>query len=254
MEQKKVLETRISLISFRQALQEVLNLARRNASSYACFCNAHMSVEGYKSKEFQKKVNDATFIFADGVPLTIALRLLYGVRQERIAGMDFMHEIALLAEQHKLSVFLFGSSELVLDHLVNRWSQTFPNLTIAGRISPPYRPLTKMENETFCQQINQSGANIVMVGLGCPKQEIWMAEHCEKVNAVLLGVGGAFEVQAGLTKRAPGWVRQLALEWFFRLAQEPRRLWKRYLVTNTFFLICFAKQLFRVRFNQHTDV
>lgn len=248
MERKSVLKSDISLITYSEALDQVLQRAQQRTPSYACFCNAHMAVEGYKSSVFQKKVNGATFTFADGMPIAIALRLLYGERQQRIAGMDFMYEAARLAEQHKLSVFLFGSSDFVLTNLKESWKKRFPDLKVAGSISPPYRPLTDRENDTYCDQINRSGANIVMVGLGCPKQETWMADHHQKINAVLLGVGGAFEIQAGLAKRAPNWVRKLALEWLFRLVQEPGRLWKRYLVTNTLFLFYLVAQFFRLRF------
>ncbi len=118
---------------------------------------------------------------------------------------------------------------------------------VAGSWSPPFRPLTDTEKEDDIRRINDSGAHLVFVALGCPKQERWMAENKGKIHAVMLGVGGAFPVYAGLQRRAPEWMQKYALEWVFRLCQEPKRMWKRYLVTNTLFCILLAKELFMVR-------
>ena len=132
----------------------------------------------------------------------------------------------------------------MLDAMVGRAMKELPGLRIAGTCSPPFRKLTEEEMAEQARVINASGAHIVMVALGCPKQERWMAAMQGRVNAVMLGLGGAFLLYAGVDSRAPKWMRDLSLEWLYRLALEPGRLWKRYLVTNSVFLWLFLKESF----------
>lgn len=242
---KRVVSLDISVLKYEQALNTVIDLGRSRTPSYACFSNVHMTIEAYDSPSFQEMVNRSTFAFADGMPLVFALRLLYGIRQERIAGMDFMKDILRASESHHLSVFLFGSTPEVLESLKGYIGVSFPTLKLAGMISPPFRILTEEENADMIDQINASGANLVFVGLGCPKQETWMAQHSTQINACLMGVGGAFEIYAGLTKRAPNWMRNSGLEWFYRFVQEPRRLFKRYARTNTLFMNLLLQQVLK---------
>jgi N-acetylglucosaminyldiphosphoundecaprenol N-acetyl-beta-D-mannosaminyltransferase len=140
------------------------------------------------------------------------------------------------------SIFLYGSTEETLISLRAQLLKRFPDLQIAGAIAPAFRQLTAEEDAADVECINVSGAGTVWVGLGCPKQELWMAAHRGRVNAVMLGVGAAFDFHAGNLVRAPVWMRNCGLEWLHRLASEPRRLWKRYLVTNTVFIWCAARQ------------
>jgi len=135
----------------------------------------------------------------------------------------------------------------VLEQLIRKIETTYPGVQVAGAISPPFRPLSQEELNDHIDQINRSGANFVLVALGCPKQETWMALHSEKLHAVLLGLGGAFPVTAGLQKRAPVWMQRAALEWLHRLLQEPGRLFKRYLYTNLYFIVLLVKAIFRKR-------
>jgi N-acetylglucosaminyldiphosphoundecaprenol N-acetyl-beta-D-mannosaminyltransferase len=137
-----------------------------------------------------------------------------------------------------------------LDAMVKRAQLELPGLHIAGTCSPPFRTLTEQEMTEQAQVINASGAHLVMVALGCPKQERWMAAMKGRVNAVMLGLGGAFLLYAGVDSRAPKWMRDLSLEWLYRLALEPGRLWKRYLVTNSVFLWLFLKEAFRRMFSR----
>jgi len=241
---KRVVNIDVSLIPYQQALSEVIVLAKAHTPSYACFSNVHMTIEAHESEEFRKYVNQADYAFADGMPLVFALKWLYGIRQERIAGMDFMYDVLKKCDYEKLSVFLFGSTSPVLDSLKQYITTTFPQVTVAGMISPPFRKLTEEENINHRQEINVSGAHIVLVGLGCPKQEIWMAQNSSQINACLLGVGGAFGLYADQTKRAPLWMRNIGLEWLFRLGQEPRRLFSRYAKTNSTFIYQLMKQKF----------
>lgn len=239
---KRVVSINLSLISYPEALNQILELGSKRLPTYACFSNVHMTIEAHKSSSFKEMVNRANFVFADGMPLVFALRLLFGIRQDRIAGMDFTASILKGCEEKGLSVFLYGSTPETLDAFQAQIKKNYPKLKLAGMISPPFRALSEDEANSMIEEINNAGTNIVLVGLGCPKQEIWMAKNSASINACLLGVGGAFGIYAGTAKRAPVWMRSVGLEWFFRLLQEPSRLFKRYLVTNSQFIYLFLKQ------------
>ncbi len=226
-------------------IDEIIHLARERHSSYVCVANVHMCVEASLDRDFAQIVNNADVITPDGMPLVKALKLLYGIDQERVAGMDLFPDLLAAAEREGLSVFLYGSTAEILHVISRRIAGEFPRLRIVGTHAPPFRHLTADEEHADADRINDSGAHLVMVALGCPKQEQWIARMRGKINAVMLGVGGAFPVYAGMQKRAPAWMQKLSLEWLYRLYQEPRRLWRRYLVTNTLFLVLLAKALLR---------
>ena len=163
-----------------------------------------------------------------------------------IARSESNAAIAMTARVDGSGIFLYGSSEETLAKLKVKLLTAFPALNIAGAISPPFRALSPDEDATIVAQINASGAGVVFVSLGCPKQELWMAAHRGRIHAVMIGVGAAFDYHAGTTKRAPKWMQDCGLEWLHRLVSEPRRLWKRYLVTNTLFVLGAARQLLGV--------
>jgi N-acetylglucosaminyldiphosphoundecaprenol N-acetyl-beta-D-mannosaminyltransferase len=210
--------------------------AADHRSSYVCFANVHMTIEAYKSPSFREQLNNASLVVTDGKPLAVACHALYRKKQERIAGMDFMPAILERANIEGSTIFLYGSKPDVLEALKKKISGQYPSITIGGAISPPFRPLQPEEEQEHIRQINESGAQLVFVSLGCPKQEKWMATHYKKINAVLLGVGGAFPVTAGLQRRSPKWMQNLGLEWLHRLMAEPRRMFRRYFETNFAFL------------------
>jgi N-acetylglucosaminyldiphosphoundecaprenol N-acetyl-beta-D-mannosaminyltransferase len=241
---------RLSLITFSDFLKA---LSDKNTiiRGYCCFANVHMCIEVYRNIHIRNSVNNANFVLSDGIPLVFTLNLLYNIKQERIAGMDFMPRMFSLAEMYNESVFFYGSSSEVLERLHSKIQIEFPGLKVVGKISPPYRNLSEDENQFHIDQINISGARYVFVSLGCPKQELWMAKNSNKINAILLGVGGAFDVYADVKRRAPIWLRNIGLEWFFRLLQEPRRLWKRYLKTNSLFILLVLSELFKKHFQGH---
>ena len=240
---KNILGLYISVASYKQAIEQVVGLAIKKMPAYVCFANVHMLVEARQDKAFSQVVNGATFTFADGKPLAFAMQKLYGIKQERVAGMDFMPSILEKCQEQQLAVFFYGSTDLILAEINTTIQQRFPDLQVAGMISPPFRPLTEAEQQADIQQINASGAHMVLVSLGCPKQENWMFTHSKKINAVLLGVGGAFPVFAGLQSRAPEWWQKMSLEWLYRLFQEPKRLGGRYFKTNTIFIALLLQAL-----------
>ncbi len=244
MEKKKLLKSYLSLGTYNEFQDEILLLAKNRTSSYVCIANVHMFIEAYRDEAFNKILNEADITTPDGVPLTIGLRLLNKYKQERVAGMDLLPSLLQKAETKDLSVFFYGSTQDVLDKIKIKIGTEYPKLKLAGSISPPFRMLSDVEKEEIINTINQSGANLLFVALGCPKQEKWMAEHKNKVNACMIGVGGAFPVFAGMQKRAPVWMQKVSLEWFFRFCQEPGRLWKRYLVTNSLFMYLILRNYF----------
>jgi N-acetylglucosaminyldiphosphoundecaprenol N-acetyl-beta-D-mannosaminyltransferase len=165
-----------------------------------------------------------------------------------------MWKCCAVAAESGNAVFLYGSSQETLAALQTRLREAFPALVIAGAVPPPYRELTPDEDASAVATINDSGATLIFVSLGCPKQELWMTAHRERIHAVMIGVGAAFDYHAGTLTRAPVWAGRIGLEWLYRLAAEPRRLWKRYLITNTLFIIGSARQLiFRPSATRHTD-
>jgi N-acetylglucosaminyldiphosphoundecaprenol N-acetyl-beta-D-mannosaminyltransferase len=163
--------------------------------------------------------------------------------QERVAGPDVLTALCKAAPAEGVSLFFLGSHTGILSGMRERLEQEFPNLNIAGMEPLPFRPLTDKEDEEIIQKLNDSGAGIILLSLGCPKQEIWMNAHRGKVRAVMIGVGGAFPMYAGIYKRPPRLIQLLGLEWLYRLVQEPRRLWKRYFSTIPMFVWLACKQL-----------
>jgi len=195
--------------------------------------------------EFKSAINAADMALPDGMPVAWSLRRFGFSAQERIDGPELMWRLCENAAAHGQKVFFYGSSARILARLDARLTSLIPTLQIAGMHAPPYRPLTKAEDEAVIQLINASGAELVFVGLGCPKQEIWMAEHQGKIRGVMIGVGAGFDYHAGTLSRAPYWMQRSGLEWLYRLLKEPKRLWRRYLITNSIFVYLMARRLYR---------
>jgi len=238
----KIISLDVDNISFSQGLDRVIDLAAQKKSSYVCFGNVHMTIEAYKRNSFFEKINAADFLFADGKPIASACNLLYHKKQERICGPDFTPAVLKKANEKKLSVFIYGSTQDVIMACKEKIAKEFPNIHFAGAISPPFRTLTDEELNSDIEKINRSGAQLVFVALGCPKQEEWVANNSSKINGVLLAVGAAIPFFAGFEKRAPKWMQNLALEWFYRLMQQPKRLFGRYMYTNSYFLFLLSKE------------
>jgi len=239
-----VLGSAIDALSWQDALDRIAVWAERSESRYVCACNAHSLVTASQDPGFREVINAADMAVPDGMPIAWSLAHLGFPAQERISGPDLMLRLCEHAAALGLPVFLFGSSPSTLQRLTENLLATLPDLRIAGSHSPPFRQQSAAEDEEMIELINASGAAIVFIGLGCPKQEIWMAEHRGKANAVMLGVGAAFDFHAGLKPQAPAWMQRIGLEWLFRLLTEPRRLWKRYLYHNPRFLVLAVADLF----------
>lgn len=240
---QNVLGARIDAVSWDEAIERILAWADRHAHRYVCICNVHSVVTTVSDTAFNLAVNNADLSTPDGAPVAWALRRFGFFSQERINGPDLMWRYLRVAEQLDHSVYFYGSTDATLARLRLAVAAQFPRLRIAGSHSPAFHARTCQEDQSEVDAINQSGANVVFVGLGCPKQEKWMAAHCGRIDAVMIGVGAAFDYHSGTVKRAPLWFQRHGLEWLYRLGSEPRRLFMRYLVTNTHFIFAIAKQL-----------
>lgn len=223
--------------------EQIVALAEQRRSAFVCLANVHMTIEAWRHQDFAEVLRGADLVAPDGMPLVHALKWLYGIEQERVAGVDLLDALLRAAEEKGLVVFVYGESQPVLTRLEERIKEDFPRLRFAGAISPPYRALSAEEELQDVAAINAAGADLVLVALGCPRQENWMARQKGQVQGVMLGIGAALAVYAGVRKRAPVWMQRNSLEWFYRLLQEPRRLGRRYLVTNCLFLLLLGRDI-----------
>jgi N-acetylglucosaminyldiphosphoundecaprenol N-acetyl-beta-D-mannosaminyltransferase len=233
----------IDVVTWDAALARVTAWACSRESRYVCICNSHSVVTASQDEEFGRVVRNADMATADGAPVAWMLRRLGFSDQARINGPDLMWRYCRIAEHEGVPIYFYGSADRTLAMLRKSLIESFPLLKIAGMLSPPFRALSTQEDDAVVREINESGARVVFVSLGCPKQEKWMAAQRGCIQAVMIGVGAAFDYHAGVLRRAPLWMQRNGLEWLHRLITEPRRLWKRYLVTNTLFLIGAARQL-----------
>ncbi|MDB9374856.1 WecB/TagA/CpsF family glycosyltransferase [Nodularia sphaerocarpa] len=176
------------------------------------------------------------------MPLVWGLKALGVHNTSRVYGPTLTLSVCAEAAEKNIPIALYGGTPESLAAFTKFLEQRFPNIKILCQIAPPFRPLTTEEDAEFTQKIVESGASILFVGIGCPRQEIWMAEHKERIPAVMLGVGAAFDFHSGRVKQAPGWMQKLGLEWLFRLIMEPKRLWKRYFKHNPRFIVIFLIQ------------
>lgn len=248
MNQKTLAEFPISVGNYYNFIDHIISLASNRSSTYICIANVHMFIEAYKDEEFNKIIKRANVVTPDGVPLTWGLSLIYGIKQVRVAGMDLLPDLMERMIKNSLSVFFYGGTPGLLKRTQGFLKKSFPLLRQAGYYSPPFRALTTKEDEEIIRRINASKANIVFVILGCPKQEKWMASMKGKINACMIGIGGALPVLVGMQKRAPAWMQEVGMEWLYRLYLEPARLYKRYAVTNTLFFYVFMKEYFKIKF------
>ncbi|MEW6447676.1 MAG: WecB/TagA/CpsF family glycosyltransferase [Bacillota bacterium] len=239
----RVLGVRVDATSFADAVSRIGGWANGFESRYVVVANVHVAMMAHDDPAYREIVNNADLVTPDGMPLVWALRVLGFKQQERVHGARLVLDLCNWAAANEAPVFFYGSTPETLAALRRNLLARFPNLRIAGMYSPPFRPLSPAEDEADVKRINASGAHIVFVGLGAPKQERWMAAHRGRVNAVMLGVGAAFDILAGRIKQAPAWMQRSGLEWLYRLLKEPRRLWWRYLYYNPRYLALLSLQL-----------
>jgi N-acetylglucosaminyldiphosphoundecaprenol N-acetyl-beta-D-mannosaminyltransferase len=242
-EQRDVLGVPLSCIDMAGVIERTLRWAGERRSAYVCEVCASSIVDSKRDPLFAEALMLADLNLADGAPVAWGMSAL-GVRgQERLSGPSVMLSVLAAAQDHGLGVLLYGSTEEILGLLSVRLAEQYPALKIVGAISPPFRPLTPDEDECMVAEINGLHPDVIFVALGAPRQEAWMLDHRGRVPGVMFGVGAAFEYNAGLIRRAPAAMQSMGLEWSYRLAQQPRRMFGRYLRTLPSFAVRLAWQV-----------
>jgi N-acetylglucosaminyldiphosphoundecaprenol N-acetyl-beta-D-mannosaminyltransferase len=239
----RILGTQIDRINAVQASEQIVDAAADRSAGYVCAANVHMVMEGWDDPAFQSMVNSASLVVPDGMPLVWAMRLLRCPEQRRVYGPALMTNCLRLAAERGVRVGLLGGKEGTLEKLIFNFNKSFPGIRIVYTYSYPYRKVSSCENRQIIENITAAGTELLFVGLGCPKQEKWMASWSSVLPMILVGVGAAFDFHAGDLPVAPRWLQRAGLEWAYRLRVEPRRLFKRYAKHNPRFIFHFSSQL-----------
>jgi N-acetylglucosaminyldiphosphoundecaprenol N-acetyl-beta-D-mannosaminyltransferase len=232
-----ILGVGVSAITMEMTLHTLEGWISRQESQYVCVSGVHGVMESWRDADLRRIHNAAGLVTPDGMPLVWLSRLMGFSQVERVYGPDLMLAMCERSARRGHSQFFYGGAPGVAEKLASRLQSRFPGLQVAGAYSPPFRALSPEEDDAVVELINGAAPDIVWIGISTPKQECWMAEHRARLKApILIGVGAAFDFHAGLMRQAPRWMQKSGLEWSFRLALEPRRLWRRYLINNPWFL------------------
>ncbi len=231
-----ILGVLVNAINYESAIDEIVTAAKNKQSLGVSALAVHGVMTGF-NREHRYRLNQLDIVVPDGQPVRWGLNILHKAQlNDRVYGPQLMLSICAEAERQALPIYLYGSRDEVLADLEKNLVRKFPKLTIAGKQPSRFRNLTQAEYEAEIESIPATGAQIVFVGLGCPRQETWVYEHLNKLPMPMIAVGAAFDFHAGLLPQAPPWMQKRGLEWFFRLLQEPRRLWRRYIYLNPIYL------------------
>jgi len=243
-----VLGVGVSAINLSQAAQILLDTAYRNQRGYVCVTGVHGISEAQIDPQFRKILNNAFLNTPDGMPMSW-IGWIQGHRDmDRVYGPDLMLDLSDAGRVHELRHFYYGGKEGVAKQLKQKMEARFPGLKVVGTYTPPFRPLNANEENSLIRQLKKTRPHFLWVGLSTPKQEQFMARYFDRLPVnILLGVGAAFDMHAGLVAQAPRWIQRLGLEWLFRLCTEPRRLWKRYCINNPLFIARITSQLLGLR-------
>jgi N-acetylglucosaminyldiphosphoundecaprenol N-acetyl-beta-D-mannosaminyltransferase len=240
-----ILGLRVDPTSYYEACVSILCWASNNQTRMVCVANVHLTMTAYDDPVYRAMINAADLVTPDGMPLVWTLRLMGNKEQERVYGPTLTEKLLPMLAADGVPIGFLGGTPEVLEKLQGTIQAQHPEIKIVYTYSPPFRQLTGEEDQAIVAEINQSGARVLFVGLGCPKQEIWMHAHRDQVQAVMLGGGAAFDFIAGTKSQAPLWVQRIGMEWFYRLLTEPKRLWQRYFYNNPRFVVLVAHQLIR---------
>lgn len=235
-------------VNYDKATQVIIQKAKNHESFGVSALAVHGLMTSISDKNLGDCINKIDLIVPDGQPVRWALNSFYNLNmRDRVYGPQLTLEVLKQADKEGLNVFLFGSNENTSNLFRAFIEKKFPRIAIVGQHIDRFREATDEEDRHDIDTINESGAHIVLVGRGCPRQEFWVANHKGQVNAAMMAVGAAFDFHAGTLSQAPGWMQANGLEWLYRLFMEPRRLWKRYLITNSQFIIKFLKNKYILR-------
>ena len=244
-----ILNIGISAIDMNDVCLLVKDAILERKKKYICVCPVSTIMECRRDKKVFTSVHSADLATPDGMPVVWIGRMKGHKNVRRVYGPDLMQKVCEVSVKNSYKHYLYGSSQDTLNQLKERLNEKYPGLMISGSFSPPFRQITEEESAKIVGEINDSNPDIVWVGLGSPKQDLWMHEYRDRLNApVLIGVGAAFDFLAGVKLQAPGWIRNNGFEWLFRLVTEPKRLWRRYLVDGSLFIYYVLIELFLNRF------
>lgn len=243
----EILKTNINVLTMQKTVDYLDKHLDKLRGRYICVSNVHTTVTAYRDEKYRAVQNGSALNLPDGKPLSIAQKRMGYTEAGRVPGPDLMPEIFALSEKRGYTHYFYGSKPETLEALEKKLREQYPDLKIAGMYSPPFRPLTKEEDDEVIRMINDANPDFIWIGLGAPKQEFWMAAHEGKFSGVMLGVGAGFDFHAGTIKRAPRWMQESCMEWLYRITQDPKRLLKRYLDTNFSFLWYMFKEYRRKR-------
>jgi len=241
-----VLGVEVSVTDYDELTRLFIAAGRRNESALATFLPVHGVVTAVLDQNYRYRINAFDVVAPDGQPVRWALNWLHKTElADRVSGPQMMLRLCARAAEQGVGIYLYGSTDETLNLLRANLEERFPDIRIVGMESPPFRALTNEENDQAVNRINASGAGLVFIGLGLPRQDFFAHKNRYRIKAVQLCVGAAFDFHAGKKKLAPVWMQKSGLEWTYRLLQEPRRLWKRYLITNTVFVYLMTRRLLR---------
>jgi N-acetylglucosaminyldiphosphoundecaprenol N-acetyl-beta-D-mannosaminyltransferase len=247
LESRHIVGMRVDATSYGDAAQRVIEWAKAGETRAVCVASVNNVMHARDDATYRGIMNGADLVTPDGMPLVLGLRALGVAGATRVYGPTLTPVVCERAAGEGIPVAFYGGTTEVLERLQANLRRDLPELDIVYSWAPPFRALTADEEARVIRDINSSGARILFVGLGTPKQEQWMGRHRHELSSVMLGVGAAFDFIAGAKKQAPSWMQRTSLEWLFRLVTEPRRLWRRYLVSNPRFIGLFAAQMLRAR-------
>ncbi|MDX2307182.1 MAG: WecB/TagA/CpsF family glycosyltransferase [Hyphomicrobium sp.] len=242
-----ILGVPVSSIDMSEAVSRIIGWARQRQSRYVCACDVHSLMRARSDTTHYDALRLADMITPDGQPLVWTARMRGDRRMGRVSGPDLMPAVCEASAGQGLRHYFYGGAEGVAAAVAERLKTSYPALEIAGAESPPFRPLTQLEERSLEERLADARVDIIWIGLGCPKQERWMLEHVSRIRGVvMIGVGAAFDFQSDRIRRAPLWMRNHGLEWLHRLFSEPRRLWHRYVVLAPIFAIQSVAETFRL--------
>lgn len=242
-----VLGVKVNMLNLNQAYDVIDAWIQRGKQNYVSVAAVSTIMACHRSFAARKAVNSAGLVTPDGMPL-VWLGQLLGCNVGRVYGPDLMLLTCEKSIKKGYSHYFYGGKPGVPERLAARLKQRFPDLNVAGTYSPPFEKMTPKKDAAIVEKINRANPDIVWLGLSSPKQDFWMAEHLGKIKApVMIGVGAAFDFHSGRVKQAPRWIQRSGLEWAFRLSQEPKRLWRRYLFDNPAFVVNVILQLMQIK-------
>ena len=247
-----ILGVAVDVTNYDSAVKKVLSLIKEDEHHYICVASTQDIIIAQRDVKFKRIVNNADLVTADGWPVVWAMELSGMEQRGRVTGPDLMLEVCKESINKRYSHYFFGGAPGVPELLSKKLGQKYPGLIVKGAFSPPFKEIITQESEEILKMLNSSKADILWIGLSTPKQQYWIESNLDKINIpVVFAVGAAFDFHSGRIKRAPVWMQKYGLEWFYRLCQEPKRLWKRYFIFLPKFAFLFAGQLLKLK---HYDI